>query len=147
MADYPGSESYKRFNFVVEVDGSIFGGFSEVSGLTAEVDAGDYRDGRPVFEAGRRFPGARKAATITLRRGRTQNKKLLDWCQAALTGEKKLVSGSIVLLDEARHVKLRWKFSNAVPIKCQGPDFQATGNDATIETLELTYEKLVRDRK
>ncbi len=147
MADYPGSDPYRQFNFLVEIDGVIIGGFSEASGLTAEVDAGDYRDGRPVREVGRKIPGARKAATITLRRGRTQSKKLLDWCQAALKGEKQLVSGSIVLLDEARHVKLRWKFSNGMPVKCQGPDFQATGNDVTIETLELTCERLALDRK
>jgi phage tail-like protein len=147
VADYPGRDPYKQFNFLVEVDGVIMGGFSEASGLTAEVDAGAYRDGRPVREVGRRLPGVRKVATITLRRGWTQSKKLVDWCQAALKGEKKLLSGSIVLLNEARQVKLRWKFSNGMPVKCQGPDFQATGNDVTIETLELTYEGLTLDRK
>ena len=147
MADSSGSDPYRQFNYLVEVDGVIIGGFSEASGLTAEVDAGDYRDGRPVGEVGRKIPGARKAATITLRRGWTQNTRLLDWCQAALKGEKKLLSGSIVLLNEARQVKLRWKFSNGMLVKCQGPDFQATGNEARIETLELTYEKLALDRK
>ena len=86
MADYPGSDPYRQFNFLVEIDGMIIGGFSEASGLTAEVTVGDYRDGGPACEVGRRMPGARKAARITLRRGMTWSKKLLDWCQAALKG-------------------------------------------------------------
>ena len=147
MADYPGSNPYRQFNFLVEMDGMIIGGFSEASGLTAEVTVGDYRDGVPVCEVGRRMPGARKAARITLRRGMTRSKKLLDWCQAALKGEKKLVSGSIILLDEARHVKLRWRFSNCMPVKWEGSDLKGAGNDATIETLELTSDGLVLDRK
>ncbi|MCX5724215.1 MAG: phage tail protein [Nitrospirae bacterium] len=142
MADRTGSDPYRQFNFLVEVDGVIVGGFSEVSGLTAEVDAGDYRDGRQVREVGGRLPGVRKAATIMLRHGWTQDKRLLDWCQAALKGEQKLVSGSIILVNEARQVKRRWTFSRGMPVKCLGPDRQATGNGARIETLEFTFERL-----
>ena len=147
MADRSGSGLYPNFNFSVEFEGGIIGGFSEVSGLTAEVTASDYRGGNPVLEVGSRHPGVKKGFTITLRRGLTRSKKLLDWCQAALKGEQKLVSGSIILLDEARHEKLRWRFSNAVPAKYQGPDLKATGNEVRIETLELTCEGLSLDRK
>ncbi len=147
MGDRSGDTPYSNFNYLVEVGGVIVGGFSEVSGLTAEVNAGDYRDGNPMLEVGSRHPGVKKRLTITLRRGLTRSKKLLDWCQAALKGEKKLVSGSIILLDEARHEKLRWRFSNAVPVKYQGPDLKATGNEVRIETLELTCEGLSLDRK
>ncbi len=147
MTDRSGSDPYYNFNFLVEFEGGIIGGFSEVSGLTDEVTVEDYRDGGPVLEAGRRMPGARKAARLTLKRGMTQSKKLLDWCQAAHKGEKKLVSGLIILLDEARHEKLRWRFSNAVPVKYQGSDLKTTDNDVRIETLELTCEGLSLDRK
>ena len=147
MANYPGSDVYRQFNYLVEVDRVIIGGFSEVSGLTEEVHASDCRDGGPMREVGRRLPGTKKAARLTLRRGMTRSKKLLDWCQAALKGEKKLVSGSIVLVDDARQVKLRWRFSNAVPIKYEGPGLQAAGTDVAIETLELSCEGLALDRK
>lgn len=147
MADRSGRDPYANFNFLVEFEGGSIGGFSEVSGLTEEVYASAYRDGGLTREVGRRLPGTKKAARLTLRRGMTRSKKLLDWCQAALRGEKKLVSGSIILLDEARHEKLRWRFSNAVPIKYEGPDLKATGNEVRIETLELTCEGLSLDRK
>lgn len=147
MADRSGDTPYSNFNYLVEVGGVIIGGFSEVSGLTAEVNAGDYRDGNPVLEVGSRHPGVKKRLRITLRRGLTRSKKLLDWCQAAFKGEQKPVSGSIVLSDEARQVKLCWRFSNAVPVKYQGPDLKATGNEVRIETLELTCEGLSLDRK
>ncbi len=128
---------------------SQIGGSSDVVKTTtgSEVTVGDYRDGEPMWEVGRRLPGTRKASSLTLRRGMTRSKKLLDWCQAALKGEKKLESGLIVLLDDARQVKLRWRFSNAVPVKCEGPGLQATGNDVAIETLEITCEGLALDRK
>ncbi len=147
MGDRSGRDSYANFNFLVEFEGGSIGGFSEVSGLTEEVHASDCRDGGPMREVGRRLPGTKKAARLTLRRGMTQSKKLLDWCQAALKGEKKLVSGSIVLVDDARQVKLRWRFSNAVPIKYEGPGLQAAGTDVAIETLELSCEGLALDRK
>ena len=147
MGDRSGDAPYYNFNFLVEFGEVIVGGFSEVSGLTAEVNAGDYRGGGRMRDVELRLPGARKAARLTLRRGMTRSKKLLDWCQAAFKGEQKPVNGSIVLLDEARQVKLRWRFSNAVPVKCEGPGLQATGNDVAIETLELTCEGLALDRK
>ena len=39
------TDPFRGFNFRVEIGGQIIGGFSEVSGLTADGDAVDYREG------------------------------------------------------------------------------------------------------
>jgi len=63
------SDPCRAFNFVVELDGVILGGFSEVSGLSTETHAVDYRQGNAKHSVGLRLPGLRKSGTLTLKRG------------------------------------------------------------------------------
>jgi phage tail-like protein len=39
---------------------------------------------------------------------------------------------------------VRWNFSQGWPTKYDGPDFNAKGTDAAIETLEIAHEGLER---
>ena len=48
MATADRSDPYRGFNFQLEIDGVPLGAFSEASGLTAEGDAVDYREGTDV---------------------------------------------------------------------------------------------------
>ena len=45
MATGERTDPYRGFNFQLEIDGISRGGFSECSGLTAEGDSVDYREG------------------------------------------------------------------------------------------------------
>ena len=45
MATANARDPFRTFNFQLEIDGVPLGAFSEASGLTAEGDAVDYREG------------------------------------------------------------------------------------------------------
>jgi len=38
-----------------------------------------------------------------------------------------------------------WKFSNGFPVKWEGPDLDASGNEVAIETIEIAHEGLSID--
>ena len=56
------------------------------SGLTAEGDAVDYREGTDVQSNVRKLPGLRKYTNITLKRGYTQDKSLWHWYTNIVNG-------------------------------------------------------------
>ena len=53
------NDPYSAFNFLVEIDNVTVAGFSEVSGLTTETDAIDYRNGDEDIIV-RKLPGLKK---------------------------------------------------------------------------------------
>jgi len=125
------------FNFRIEIDGTTVASFSEVSGLTADGDAVDYREGE---EAVKRL---RKYGVITLKRGYTNNSALWDWFSAAATGGANARrSGSIVLRDEAQTDVLYFHFTNGFLNKIEGPHLTASRNEIAIESAEIAHEGL-----
>jgi phage tail-like protein len=56
------------------------------------------------------------------------------------------MDGAIVVVDRKNNdtVLARWEFTDAWPTKYTAPDFNATGSDVAVETLELAHEGLKR---
>lgn len=146
MPDHQRKDPNSQFKFVLEVDG-MKAAFSEVSGLTSEGNAGDYRAGNRLHPAERKLSGLRKYGTITLKRGWTKDQALWDWGKKVVEGKTKRLSGSIVQMDEARQPVMRWKFRAGLPSKWVGPDLNAEGNEVAIETLEITHEGVALDKE
>lgn len=146
MADRQRKDRNSQFKFVLEVDG-MRAAFSEVSGLTSEVNAGGYRAGNQLHPAERKLSGLRKYATITLKRGSTKDQALWDWGKKVTEGKTKRLSGSIVQLDEARQPVMRRKFLAGLPSKWVGPDLNAEGNEVAIEMLEIMHEGIELDKE
>ncbi len=71
MATADRRDPFRSFNFQLEIDGVPLGAFAEVSGLTAEGDAVDYREGTDRQNNVRKLVGLRKFGNITLKRGYT----------------------------------------------------------------------------
>lgn len=140
MATGMRNDPYRSFNFRVEIDGITVASFSEVSGLTAEGDPVDYREGDEKFNWSRKLVGLRKFSNITLKRGYTQNKELWVWYRSVANGTVERKNGSIVLMDEARNDVMRWNFRNAWINKIDAPSFNASGNEVAIESAELVHE-------
>jgi phage tail-like protein len=76
MATAERRDPYRSFNFQLVIDGVPLGAFSEASGLTADGDAVDYREGTDVQSNVRKLVGLRKFTNITLKRGYTQDRSL-----------------------------------------------------------------------
>jgi phage tail-like protein len=142
MATAERRDPYRSFNFQLEIDGVPLGAFSEVSGLTAEGDAVDYREGVDVQQNVRKLPGLRKNAPITLKRGYTQDKSLWRWYGNIVNGQPDRRDVTIVLLNEARQAVLRWHAESAWINKIEGPSLKAAGNEIAMESVELVHEGL-----
>ncbi|NCO86102.1 MAG: phage tail protein [Rhodobacterales bacterium] len=130
---------YTQFNFLLEIDGIVSAGFTEVSGVTMESDIVEYREGSDPTHV-RKMPGLSKYGNITLKRGFTDNAELADWRKTVINGLTARKDGAIILLNEAGQPALRWEFTNAWPSKLEGAALNATANETAIETVELAVE-------
>ena len=142
MATAERRDPYRSFNFQLEIDGVPLGAFSEASGLTAEGDAVEYREGTDVQSNVRKLPGLRKYTNLTLKRGYTQDKSLWRWYMNIVNGTIDRRNVTIVLMNEARNPVLRWHAENAFVNKIEGPALKASGNEVAIESVEIVHEGL-----
>lgn len=133
------NDPYSAFNFIVEIDGVIIAGFSEVSGLETEVDVIEYRNGNEDITP-RKIPGLKKFGNIVLKRGVTAGRELWEWRKTVLDGQAQRRAGSIILLNERREEVVRWNFREGWPCKWSGPTLNATASKTAIETLEIANE-------
>lgn len=132
-------EAYPDCRFYVMLDGVVQGVFTEVGGLQIEMDVMEYQEGGNngfVY----RLPGSTKVSNITLKRGMTKSNDFFKWCANIATGNFRRRNISIVMYDVVGEELMRWNFMNAYPVKWTGPQFQASGAAAAIETLELAHE-------
>lgn len=130
------------FHFQVDWGGSTIG-FSEVSGLTVEVQAIEYRDGASPQYSVQKMPGIPKFSNITLKRGIvSKDNEFFDWLNTTKLNTVERRDLTISLLNEEHTPVMTWKVSNAFPVKVEGPGLKATGNEVAIETVELAHEGL-----
>jgi phage tail-like protein len=135
------NDPYGQFNFLVEIDGVVQGGFSECSGLTTDTNMFEYREGNEITTT-RKLPGLMKYNNIVLKRGWTQNQDLWKWRKKVIDGKTERQSGTVVLLGEDRSPVLRWNFREGWPSKWEGPALNAKTSEVAIETLEIAHEGL-----
>lgn len=138
---------YSAFNYVVELEpgqgDQVNAGFSDVSGLNAEVTIAEYRNGNAKVNYVTKIPGIHKAGDVTLKRGIIGAQNLWDWLdevrQGKLSAKRNI---SIKLLNEDRSdTVVTWRLKNAMPIKWTGPTLTGKGGgDVAIEELVLSVE-------
>jgi phage tail-like protein len=136
------SDPFPSFNFVVRINGVGIAGFSEVTGLQAEIEFQDYREGGQN-DFVHRFAGpARYPSNLVLRRGMTHDTALWDWAESSLRGHIVRHSVSVVLRDAAGEEARKWVFQGAYPLKWSGAELRAATGGIAIETLELAHRGL-----
>lgn len=130
---------YRKFRFLVELEGLIVGGFSEVSGLQAKTDVETAEEGG-INNYEDKLPKKTKYPNLVLKRGIIDSNEIWKWHQDVVNGKINRKSGCIILLDSMGNEKLRWRFTQAYPVKWSGPELKADGNDVAVESLELVHE-------
>lgn len=135
-------DPYRSFNFIVDIDDTDVAGFSEISGLTAEGDPVDYREGADPENHVRKLAGLRKYSPLTFKRGYTKNNTLWRWYTNIANGVNDRRAVTITMMDEAHRPVIRWNAEGAWINKIEGPGFNATGNEVSIESMEVCIEKL-----
>jgi phage tail-like protein len=142
---------YGAFNFIVALggtqgdgaEGSIIGGFSDVSGLGTDVSYSDYRNGNERFNTVRKIPNTHKPDDVTLKRGVVGSTDLWEWLKGVRDGTADPRNVTIFLLDEARNPVITWSLRNAQPKKWTGPTLAAKGGgEVAMEELSLVHEGL-----
>jgi phage tail-like protein len=130
------------FHFTVEWGGKRVG-FSEVSGLTQENQAIEYRDGSSPEYSSIKMPGLRKFTNITLKRGIVKSDNdFFKWLSTVKLNTVERRDLVISLLNEEHQPVMVWKVKNAFPVKVEGPQLKATGNEVAIESIEIAHEGL-----
>lgn len=129
------------FHFSVSWGGDNIG-FSEVSGLSQEVQAIEYRDGlMSGTTLPLKRPGLKKAGNITLKKGMvTANLELYNWLNNSGQPNVERRDLVITLLNDEGAPVFIWSIAQAWPVKCEGPGLKASGNDIAIESVDLAHE-------
>jgi phage tail-like protein len=147
----PRDTPYSVFNYLVNLgdgsEGTVQGGFSEVSGLNAEVTVAEYRNGNAKTNYVTKVPAITKAGDVTLKRGVIGAENIYAWLEQIRSGDvtaKRNVE--VKLTDENsanQNAVVTWKLINAMPIKWTGPTLTAKGgNDVAMEELVLAVEHI-----
>jgi phage tail-like protein len=144
---------YSAFNFLVSIEAGTEreakAGFSEISGLNAEVTVAEYRAGNDKVNHVRKVPGVHKSGDVTLKRGVMAAQNLYEWLQVLREGRVTDAKRNVViqLLGETREEPvLTWKLRGAMPIKWTGPTLTAKGGgDVAMEELVLSVEMIEQE--
>jgi phage tail-like protein len=138
-------DPFKNYSFLVEIDGIASSAFKSVSGLAAEAEVIEYREGSDPVSSSRKLPGRVRYPNVRLSRGLTTSRDLWDWWQTVVDGTVERRNVAITLLDDSRTPVLRWLLREAWVAKFEGPEFDASKNEVAIETIELAHERLELD--
>src|SRR5882724_7349440 len=144
----PRTDPLRNFRFLVEIEGIVQAGFSEVAIAETTIDAVDYREGNELPHV-RKLSGLTKYGNITLKWGLTVGGTALElfkWHQDVSSGEvkDKRKTVTIHVQDEAGKNAMRFVVSKAWPVKYDPSDLNAKGNEVMIELLELANEGIER---
>jgi phage tail-like protein len=135
-------DPYRSFNFQIDILGVKAASFSECSGLTADGDHVEYREGKDPPLTVRKLTALRKYSNITLKRGYTTSDDLWQWYMTIVNGNPKRYDVSIILLDEAGKQVLKWTAENAWINRIDVSSFKASGNEVAMESVEIIHEGL-----
>ena len=137
------NDPFRNFRFRLEIDGIQQAGFSECTGFDISVDPIDYREGNEPTNV-RKLPGLTKYGNITLKWGVTDSMELYEWSKAIVEGDIQRKNVAIITVDEGGNDTARWEIVEAWPMKYDPTDFNAKGNDVSIESLEICNEGVRR---
>jgi phage tail-like protein len=126
------------YRFMVELDGMLVAGFSEVTGLASEIEVQEVPEGGLNGYA-HRLPVRVKLQPLVLKRGMTKTNELWNWYADVMSGRIVRKSGSIILYNERDYEFRRWNFYDAYPTKWTGPDLNAASSEVAVEMIELTH--------
>ena len=89
------------------------------------------------------MPGLRKFSNVTLKRGVViGDNQFFNWLSSVKLNTVERRNLIINLLNEEHQPVMVWKVMNAFPVKVEGPQLKATGNEVAIESIEIAHEGL-----
>jgi phage tail-like protein len=130
--------------FVFEVEGRTIGAFTEVSGLSVQIEVEDVAEGGQNAYT-HKLLGRMKWPNLVLKRGITDSNALFEWlleCSGeGFAKENRVVgrSGKVSVLNAAGKPVRTWEFENAKPVRWSGPKLAASARELAVEELEVCH--------
>jgi phage tail-like protein len=134
---------FRAFNFFVEIEGILAGGFSECSGLQVETETKDYPEGG-LNDYVHHFRGRTIYQPLVLKHGLSMIDGLWRWHQDVIQGTVERKNGTIYLLNRMHLPVMWWDFKGSFPTKWTGPDLRADSNSIAFESVTLAHQGLSR---
>mgnify|MGYP001249992578 CR=1 FL=1 len=138
-------DPFAGFNFSVEIEGLLAGGFAEVTGLSAQIEVQPYREGGGNSYA-HQLPGPASYGNLTLRRGLTDADLFWGWLQDVAEGAIVRRNLTVALLSTGGEPLMLWDIRRAFPVRWAGPDLRAAGAELAFETVELAHHGIRRSK-
>ena len=129
--------------FFLEIDGEIVAALSQVSGISAETEVIESKQGASKDKAVK-LAGETNYSNVVLRRHLTADMTFSDWFDKTADGTAEKKDASILISDIEGETIARYNFSNAWPCKYDLSSYDAASNEPIIETLELCHERMNR---
>jgi phage tail-like protein len=144
MAASARGDPYLSHRYLVEIDGLVVAGFSEVSGLQIQMDPEEYREGG-LNHYSHRLPTRFDHSNVVLERGLTDSTVLWEWFRSTAVGHVPTIQRRnvrVILLDAAGAEALGWELAAAYPIRWTGPELRGDQGAVGIEAVELAHRGL-----
>lgn len=138
-------DPYFGYNFLVEIQGLIAGGFSEVSGMQINTETQPLREGG-VNTHEYKLPGPSSYSNLVLRKGVSDLDLLWSWYQDVINGKISRRNGTIYLMNHLGVPIRWWNFVRAYPTAWEGPQFNATSSQIAVQSLTIVHEGLFNPR-
>jgi len=134
-----GHDPFMGYNFAVEIGGVVVGGFSEVSGLSSDIELESYEEGG-LNGFVHKFPKHTTYPNLVLSRGLVNIDLFYIWYQATSQGLIQQLNGTILLLNSQQIPVMWWTVKKAYPVKWEGPQFNASSDEVAVEKIELVHQ-------
>jgi phage tail-like protein len=114
------------------------GYYTEVSGLTAEIETMSYNEGGRN-DSVHKLPTRMKHPNLVLKRGVTTVKDLQEWLEDSWNGPTRKELTLTMYNEHLEKIRV-WSFKNAYPVKWTGPTFNAAQNTVATESIEIVHD-------
>jgi phage tail-like protein len=139
--------------FKLEVEGVDIGRFTEVSGLSVQLDVEELPEGGQNAYT-HRLLGRMKWPNLVFKRGLTDTDALFDWLMKCSgegftkEGNKNVPKDAKVSVLNAKGEDMRvWQISGALPVKWTGPKLAASSRELAVEELEVVHRSFRAQKK
>jgi phage tail-like protein len=132
--------------FSITIDGYEIAAFSELQGITTEVEPVELMESTDNEIILKKLPGKAKPATLVLKRGKNSSMELWAWHEAVLMGDIVAArkSCSLVMYDTAGKPVARYHLEHAWPSKLEIGALKAGSSEVLMETVTIVSERIQR---
>jgi phage tail-like protein len=132
--------------FSLTIDGVEIAAFSELQGITSEVEPVELMESTDKEIVLKKLPGKTKPATLVLKRGKNASLELWAWHEAVLSGNIVAArkSCSLIMYNTDGKPVARYHLEHAWPSKLEIGALKAGSSEVLMETVTLVSERIQR---